>query len=883
MGSEVAIDLYSTDITKRREAAYSILFERQYKFLDEIRQAAEIEKDEDLAVLMAQVYLSLKTNPRNLSLERKIIELIQKEDVASFSDEMWVYLQKSGSRQMLVSVIDVMGSKLSNLAHNFIEHCMNHSDPIVRAMACEVAIKSGRPTHFAHVLNLVTDKDTFVAETAFRLINDIPADNLAIMVEYALGSSVDWVLENVAPFLPLLINKELRPIMTKVMYHSNELVARKAREALKVLDAKLRSQIKTIGAKTIEKSEENEEFKNKNIKDESVVSLKDKIEAQRKQKELEQKEKEEEENFFKEELGKHTEEDSKEFENELESFSDELSATAGDEKFEQLDKDLKFVDNPDFENELEAFEDIEIEDTFLDDESETTENDFDLSSESEQTVGNEEIQTKTIVEKQPEPESKQDATQEKIDLEEIADEIAADLPIINEKPDIIKDIDQTITEEAVHSETFAKEQPKSEPKQDTAQEKIDLEEIAGEIADDLPIVNDKPDTIKDTVPAIAEEKNIQEIATEPTQSEHDQISSDKIDSGVSGDNVESKIEGNVTIESMDLEAGLENLVVETIELDIDDDVEIDVVETSENEIESNIDSEEQSVNSDTESVQIKEEKQTQINSNVKVAAESNQNDTEEDGIKVSGILSPSAKTIISRYPSFISNPFSELFEPGKPDKHLASLSVAFNQATAFVNLCFLQSCMFFAPPSEVLTKTIKECLRNHLTGSISLRHMHNFAMAMRRSNENPVFFTFTLAKLMTESSDDNPLLMMRELAEYLKSPIEPIEETVPQAIDGFTEILSGLKSILQNKLVMKTPAGAREPFANLSGPIAEVLKEKDRPELELPAGEVILISRDGTAALGLFPYFKYHKRKVIFARPSEDEFKILLERLELEL
>jgi hypothetical protein len=144
-----------------------------------------------------------------------------------------------------------------------------------------------------------------------------------------------------------------------------------------------------------------------------------------------------------------------------------------------------------------------------------------------------------------------------------------------------------------------------------------------------------------------------------------------------------------------------------------------------------------------------------------------------------------------------------------------------------------------------------------------------------------VFFTFSLAGVLSDASDANPLMMMRELKEYLREPVEPLDESVPQAIEGITEILRGVKSLINNLLVMKAPPGAKEPFADLSGPEAKILPLEKRPALDLPVGEVILISRDGTEALGLFPYFKYSRKKVVFAKPSLEERNILLERLEI--
>ncbi|NCB39632.1 MAG: hypothetical protein EOM80_12790 [Erysipelotrichia bacterium] len=44
------------------------------------------------------------------------------------------------------------------------------------------------------------------------------------------------MLNNVALFLPLLINNGLRQVIAKVQYHKHPLVSKKAREALKTLD-----------------------------------------------------------------------------------------------------------------------------------------------------------------------------------------------------------------------------------------------------------------------------------------------------------------------------------------------------------------------------------------------------------------------------------------------------------------------------------------------------------------------------------------------------------------------------------------------------------------------------------------------------------------------
>ncbi|OGK10254.1 MAG: hypothetical protein A2W80_19400 [Candidatus Riflebacteria bacterium GWC2_50_8] len=245
------------------------------------------------------------------------------------------------------------------------------------------------------------------------------------------------------------------------------------------------------------------------------------------------------------------------------------------------------------------------------------------------------------------------------------------------------------------------------------------------------------------------------------------------------------------------------------------------------------------------------------------------------------VLPPEAREIAARYPSFLVDPFVQLFVPASNEARLVQIGQVLDNLTAFLNICYLQSCLFFAPESEVLARSIIECIKGELVGPTALRCLHNFVMSMKQARGNPVFFTFSLAGVLSDTSDSNPLMMMRELKEFLREPVEPLDESVPQAVEGITEILRGVKSIVNNLLVMKAPPGAKEPFADLSGPEARILPLEKRPALDVPVGEVVLISRDGTEALGLFPYFKYSRKKVVFAKPSIAERNILLERLEI--
>ena len=239
------------------------------------------------------------------------------------------------------------------------------------------------------------------------------------------------------------------------------------------------------------------------------------------------------------------------------------------------------------------------------------------------------------------------------------------------------------------------------------------------------------------------------------------------------------------------------------------------------------------------------------------------------------------KEIFAKYPSFITEPLLYVFKSPDYETKLKAITKVLDNLTAFLNLCFLQSAMYYAQESDMLAKSIKDCIKGNLIGPSAVRCLHNFVLAMKTARSNPVFFTFPLSKVMSDPSENNPLMLMRELKDFLREPEEPLSENVPQAVEGLIEILRGVRAITTNTIVMKAPAGARHPYADLSGPSASILAPEKRPSIDLPTGEAVLISKDGTEAFGLFPFFKYAKKKILFTIPSKEELKIFYERLEL--
>ncbi|HNV72322.1 MAG TPA: hypothetical protein PKO06_21620, partial [Candidatus Ozemobacteraceae bacterium] len=241
-----------------------------------------------------------------------------------------------------------------------------------------------------------------------------------------------------------------------------------------------------------------------------------------------------------------------------------------------------------------------------------------------------------------------------------------------------------------------------------------------------------------------------------------------------------------------------------------------------------------------------------------------------------------SETILIRYPSFLTQPLSRLYQPASVEDHLKSLSAVIDNLVAYFLLCFLQSYLFFADRKPKVDQAVKETLKIHLRGPDALRYLNILALALREQ-ERDSFFSFVLAKVFTEPSDQNPMFALKDLVQFLQEPPPDAAEQLNGAVDTCVNALAGVKTILSNKLVFKTPPGGREPFFDLTGPTPGPLASGSRPTLDLPNGEIIVLSRDRSEALGLFPYFRFDGKQVEFGQPSPQDFTMLLERLELRL
>ena len=837
---EIISRLYSSNEYNKREAIYRILFDRRTDLVPELKKAVKYEKNETIAVFMVQVCLTLTNFPRDAAMERRILEILQYEEGGKVNDitpTMWEYLENCATSQMIIAILASMGNSIPANSYDFIEMCLTHPDPEVRAMVCEKAIKSGRPSHFAYVLNLVADKDPIVSQTAFLAIKNLPEAELAIILDYALGSPDEWVLKTVAPFLPNIITNSLRSVIAKVQYHSNQLVAHKAREALKVLDAIpyiTKRSMKDHDEAEKRKEEEKEKKEEFVIENGKKVSLKEQLEQKRKEQEEKDRAIREANEALDRELSEVNDSEMADFAKSIDNYDNVLPEEEGVtiDDLNELPEEKTFTENTDFSVEADALADID-------------ENTADKAV--SDIVTDEEAFMDAIasVKKKEEEEKTSNATETLINSteeEKVSEEPVLDISEKQEEPE----------------QPISLQQEQESPVENTIIEPVSEDNNTSKLSLDL---SNEPAAIQETDGLSLNLENSAQF-----------LDADGLDLGTVTQNQESNSEENplnISEDELNLDVDLpecEEINIENIDL-----TSIDLT------------SEAQEINNPSPKPEPKapvnppkppvsptpaKQQNTEAKSSPKPAAS-----------KVS--VPASAKDIFEKYPSFIVDPLLDVYKASTDEARLKAIEQVLNNLTAFLNICFLQSAMYFAQESEMLTKSIKDCIKGNLIGPSSIRCLHNFVLAMKAVRGNNIFFTFPLSKIMSNSDDTNPLMLMRELKEFLKEPEEPLNESVPQAIEGLLEILRGVRAITNNTMVMRAPRGAKLPYADLSGPTAKPLDKDKLPSMDLPVGEVILISTDGSEAFGMFPFFKYSKKKVIFTIPTSEELATFYERLEI--
>ena len=777
---ELSFEYYSQDIDKRRGAVYETLFERRSDMISELKKAATYEKDERLAVLMAQTCLIIENFPRAIDKEKRIASLLtQEKGVLNIIQEQWEYLEHNAPSNMVISVLGAMDTIPIN-SMNFIDVCLNSPDPNIRTMACGVAIKSGRPGHFAGVLRLITDRDAIVAKTAFETIRSIPESELGLHLECALMSSDEWLLTNVAPFLPYLVNEHLRKLVMRMQMHSHPVVAEYAKLAVYKLNEDLNKKYS---------GEKKEEY----------ISPEEKEQIEQERKRIE------EEEAFERDISNVTPDEMSIFVKELEGYGsgwNSIDTVNNDTKIKK--QDLTGLDLINFEvpeNISESF--VEQSDALCDIQTDGIDDDILLSDN--------DFKDNTDVNSGVENINEESFLNQDLLLQEsnyLSPEILSSSEEINllDNPELLQE------PSALSSELL----PTS---QETAMlENPELLQESSDLSSELLSSSEKTNLLNNEV-AIQKSSELNPLPEKAEQT---------------ATIFENKEKNHVSLTGV--ASSLNNNSIQTFEA---------------------------------------------ADTNYTNAIPEHQNSKIEQ-VVYKPAVPDEAKELTKVLPSFIGVPFYNIFTAQNKKEKLEALSETLTSLTAFLNLCFIQSCSFYAPQSDTLTRNIKQCLKNKLVGPTALRYLHNFVMAMKPARGNPIFFTYTLAGIMSESSEYNPLMLMRELQDYLRNPDDSNEDTIVQAVDGMITILKSLECMRNNTIVMRAPMGAKKPYANLNGSKAVPLEDSKMPILELPYGEVVLLSKDGSEALGLHPFIKYKNMQTVRITPRDAEMKILYDRLGLE-
>ena len=894
---EIISRLYSSNEYNKREAIYRILFDRRADLLPELKKAVKYEKNESIAVFMVQVCLTLTSFPRDSAMERRILEILQYEEGGKVNDltpTMWDYLEKSATSQMIIAILAFMGNSIPANSYDFIEMCLTHPDPEVRTMVCEKALKSGRPSHFAYVLNLVADKDPIVSQTAFLAIKNLPEAELSIILDYALGSPDEWVLNTVAPFLPNLINNNLRSVIAKVQYHSNSNVAHKAREALKILDA-----IPYITKRSMKDHDEaekrKEEDKEKEKKEEYViengkkVSLKEQLEQKRKEQEEKDRQIKEANEALDKELAEMSSSEIEDFTKTMENYDKVLPTddSLPTENLDELPEEKTFIENTDFSVEANALSDID-EKTATDAVSDvvTVQQMQEQEKAEDEKAFLDAIESVKEKEKSLQEASSQDFS-DGINLENNSVEAISQTDNTNEVS-----IEKTLENESVKSDTNVAENSITTDFSESSTSELDLN-LEQALNNTSETVNTQTDN-----ESLSKEIDFNEnLETAPVSFDNTELfpEADSLDLenlGITQQNEDPAINNDLAdFNTEDMLGGLGDIKVEEVDLSSIDFAS--EAKTIKDEPTSPEEANERKVVQQLKAIEESEQnksigKSAETPSNIRqqnttINKIQNQPKAESLPKKSTTVSVPSnTKDIFEKYPSFLTDPLLEVFKANTNESKLKALDKVLTNLTAFLNICFLQSSMYFAQESDMLTKSIKDCIKGNLIGPSAIRCLHNFVLAMKSVRGSNSFFTFQLSRIMGNSQDEtNPLMLMRELKDFLREPEEPLDESVPQAVDGMIEILRGVRAITSNTLVMRAPQGAKLPYADLSGPSAKELAKDKRPSIDLPVGEIVLISSDGAEAFGLFPFFKYSKKKIIFATPSSEELATFYERLEI--
>lgn len=742
--------LADPDPEKRRKAIFGVLSHRRHDLLPALYEFALSEKEGELAILATQVVLSLRAAPQDDRQDALVEQALSEEDgISRFEAPTWEYLTVSGNRRQRLYVLARL-AKSGNpprQARGFIESCMGHCDPDVRMAACRPAVGAGCGRLLAWVLAAIEDPDAGVGREAFSTVETASRPSLVAALGEALVDPDEWVPGCVAAFLPVLVDENMREVVTRGSASPLPQVAARSREALGRLDARKIASQQLPPPPTLQMHKEPE----------AVSRCPLPIQEQKKHGPV------------------------------------GSSRPPGPLPWAHLV--MTAAPTP--------------------------------PSESEDLTRREKT----------EPPPKEPAQPQSPYLPMPADEEFEATSSIPEMPSVATPVLPPAERGIVKKDRVISMRGKiavgEHPMPTTASEEKPPRSLKNE---KLPAASRAVDSSEERLGAVA--SRAIPVAVSPAK----EASVPAMQPS----------ENRTNIISINTDPAL------LADSDVWEAVAVDLAGPKEPRLSVCIDS---------------------------IMPEEPQKTAEIPRHSQNGMMTlekpQMIDAILLRYPSFITSPLAEFFKPADPASLLKTLRTLIEPLIAFLSFTFLQTYLFFSARTPKGDQAARDALKVHFSGPTGVRTLHHLSISVKEIDGDS-FFTTGLARAMSEAPEDaNPLFMLREVMEFLQTPAEEASEGLRQVAEGLPALLASLKGILHHPIVLKLPPGAREPYLNLSGPRACPLAAADRPGLDLPSNEIILLSRDRSEALGLFPYFRFNGQEIKFNIPSDADFKTLLERLEL--
>ena len=226
-------------------------------------------------------------------------------------------------------------------------------------------------------------------------------------------------------------------------------------------------------------------------------------------------------------------------------------------------------------------------------------------------------------------------------------------------------------------------------------------------------------------------------------------------------------------------------------------------------------------------------------------------------------------SVLARFPSFLTRPLAGFAQEGDPNGRLTALQQLLVHLLTFLNYSSLQVALKYGQKEDRLLQAAANCLQERCRGAQGLKFLNSFAGVLRATKDPAGFFHFPLAVQMADPTGQSPLMVMKDLMTIAGGPDAP-EEKIAQAKPRLTQMLAGLKVMTQNRLLCRLPDGSKIPMVDVSGPTVTAPPADLTVSGDLPVGQIVILAKDGTSFVTLYPFFTLAKDHIAAAEPAPE-------------